>query len=150
MSTVHPIIEDPQLGPLTRAETTLDDGETVIHDWYAGSVSVDGHDLELMIDGSDPADIERLLPRARAIIAAIDSIRRQATDAIITHFSDGEPTADDLDEGAEDLQLDAIETTTDETVLHFTDACGEHFPDGYWPAVRLDAEGRVAEVTVES
>lgn len=150
MSTVHPIIEDPQLGPLTRAETTLDDGDTVIHDWYAGSATVGAHELELMIDGSDPADVEKLLPRARAVVADIDSIRRQATDAIIDHFSDGDPTAADLDEGAADLQLDAIETTYDEVVLHFTDTCGEHFPDGYWPAAHLDADGRVAEVTVES
>ncbi|MGF2947650.1 hypothetical protein [Microbacterium alcoholitolerans] len=150
MSTVHPIIEDPQLGPLTRAETTLDDGDTVTHDWYAGSLGVGDHEVELMIDGSDPATIERLLPRARAVIAELDSIRRRATNAIITHFSDGEPTAGDLDEGAADLQLDAIETTTDETVLHFTDSCGEHFPDGYWPAVHIDTEGGVAEVTVES
>lgn len=150
MSTVHPIIDDPHLGRLTRAETTLDDGDTVIHDWYAGSIPHGDHDLELVIDGADVADVEPLLPRARAVVTEIDSIRRRASDAILTHFSDGEPSAAERDEGAADLVLDTIETTADQTVLHFTDSCGRHFPDGYWPAVHLDAEGNVVDVTVES
>lgn len=150
MSTATVIIDDPDLGRLARAETTLDDGDTVIHDWYAGRIEVDDRELELMIDGADAAAVKTLLPRVRTLVADIDSIRRRASDAILTHFSDSEPTRAELDDGASDLLLDAIEQTSDHTVLHFTDSCGEHFPDGYWPAAHLDAEGNIVEVTVES
>lgn len=150
MTTAHPIIDDPDLGRLMRAETTLDDGDTVIHDWYASSIRLADRDVDLIIDGADPDEVQRLLPRARAVVTEIDSIRRRASDAILTHFSDTEPSRAELDDGADDLLLDVIETTSDTTVLHFTDACGQHFPAGYWPAAHLDADGNVTEVTVES
>ena len=35
-------------------------------------------------------------------------------------------------------------------VLHLEDGCGEHFMQGYWPAVRFDDDGDVVEVTVEA
>ena len=149
MSTQHPAIDDPELGTLTRAETTLDDGDVVTHDWYAGALTVDGRELELMIDGSDVDSVAALTPRARAVVADLDSIRRPASDAIVTHFSDGEPSPADLDAAASDLVLDTLETTDEATVLHFTDSCGEHFPEGFWPAVHLDLDGQVTEVTVE-
>lgn len=150
MTTAHPIIDDPNLGRLTRAETTLDDGDTVTHDWYASSIHHGDREIDLIIDGADADSIRALLPRARAVVTDLDSIRRRASDAILNHFSDAEPTPAELDAGAGDLQLDAIETTAEETVLHFTDACGQHFPDGYWPAAHLDTDGNVTEVTVES
>lgn len=150
MSTQQPIIEDAELGILTRAESTLEDGERVVHDWFAGTVTRDDHEIELVIDGESAADAEQLLPRTRAVVAAIDSIRRSASDAVITRFSDSEPSAHELDEGYDDLVLDAIEATADSTVLHFTDSCGLHFPAGFWPAVQLDANGDIADVTVES
>ncbi|UNK72051.1 hypothetical protein [Microbacterium sp. H1-D42] len=149
MSTANPIIDDPDLGRLARAESTLD-GDTVIHDWYASSIHIDDREVELVIDGADADAVQALLPRVRAVVAEIDSIRRSASDAIFTHFSDGEPSRAELDDGATDLLLDVIEATADGTVLHFTDACGQHFPDGYWPAAHLDPDSNVVEVTVES
>ncbi|BDZ37846.1 hypothetical protein GCM10025863_04600 [Microbacterium suwonense] len=62
-----------------------------------------------------------------------------------------EPTPNELAGAAVDLRLEAIEAAADgELVLHFVDTCGEHFPDGYWPAAHLDADGAVTSVTVES
>ncbi|MCA1307977.1 hypothetical protein LC082_13825 [Microbacterium esteraromaticum] len=150
MTSAHPIIDDPTLGRLTRAETTLDDGDTVIHDWYAASIPHDDRELDLIVDGADIDAVRALLPRARALVTDIDGIRRRAADAVFTRFSDADPTPAELDAGATDLQLDAIEVTTDETVLHFTDACGQHFPTGYWPAAHLSPDGEVQDVTVES
>lgn len=149
MSTQHPTIDDPHLGTLTRAESTLDYGDVVTHDWYSGALTIGGRELELMIDGADVDTVRTLLPRVRGIVADLDGTRRRASDAIITHFNDSEPSAAELDEGAADLVLDTLEITDDATVLHFTDSCGRHFPEGYWPAVHLGVDGGVVEVTVE-
>lgn len=149
MSTQYPTIEDPELGTLSRAETTLDDGDVVTHDWYSGALTIDGHELELMIDGADTDAVGTLIPRAHSVVADLDEIRRRASDAIITHFSDGEPSAAEFDQGAGDLVLDTLEITDDATVLHFSDSCGQHFPEGYWPAVHLGLDGTIGEVTVE-
>lgn len=149
MSTLHPTIEDPELGTLSRAETTLDDGDVVTHDWYSGTLTVDGRELELMIDGADVDQVGALVPRVHAIVADIDEIQRRASEAIVAHFSDSEPSSAELDEGAGDLVLDTVEITDEATVLHFTDSCGKHFPEGYWPAVHLGIDGQIVEVTVE-
>lgn len=149
MSTTHPTIEDPELGTLSRAETTLDDGDVVTHDWFSGALTIDGRELELMIDGADVDAVGSLLPRAHAVVEDLDEIRRRASDAVITHFSDRTPSASELDEGAGDLVLDTLEITGDATVLHFTDSCGQHFPEGYWPAVHLGVDGSIGEVTIE-
>ena len=37
-----------------------------------------------------------------------------------------------------------------DVVLHLADTCGDHFMDGYWPAVQLDPDDNVVAVTVES
>lgn len=150
MSNQHPTIEDPELGILTRAESTLDDGSTVAHDWFAGTVTAGDTEVEVVIDGTNATEVEQLIPRTRTLVADLERTRRVASDAIITRFSDSEPAAHELDEGFDDLVLDTIEITPDVTVLHFTDSCGAHFPEGFWPAVHLDATGTVTEVTVES
>jgi len=150
MGTQHPTIDDSELGTLTRAESTLDDGQTVTHDWFAGTLASSDQEIELVIDGSSSEQVERLVPRTRAIVAELDSIRRRASDAIITRFSDGEPTPAELDDGFNDLVLDTIEATVETTVLHFTDSCGQHFPEGFWPAVQLDETNSILEVSVES
>ena len=104
-----------------------------------------------MLEGASPGDVAPLLPRLRTVVAALPDLRRVASDAVVTTFSTGDPDPTELDEAAADLDLETIEASGDGTVvLHFTDSYGEHFPEGYWPAVHLDAEGAVATVTVES
>ena len=66
-------------------------------------------------------------------------------------FSEGEPTPDELAAAHDDLVVELVERHEDgSVVVHLADTCGEHFLDGYWPAVRFDAVGDVLEVTVES
>lgn len=151
MSAQQPSLDDPELGRLVRGESIFDDGTVAVHDWYVGTVSDGDAEIELMIDGTDVESVRPLLPRLRTVVADIATIRRAASDAIFTQFSDVEPEPYELDEGARDLRLEAIEATADGTfVLHFADSCGEHFPDGYWPAAHLDGDGAVTAVTVES
>jgi len=151
MSEQHPIVDDAELGPLSRATSELTDGTLLTHDWYSGTASVEGSDVTLMIEGTSPAEITPLLPRLRTTITRLGTLRRTATDAVVTSFSVGEPEPRELDEAASDLSLDAVEASADGTiVLHLLDTCGKHFPDGYWPAVHLDAVGAVVTVTVES
>ena len=151
MSDEHPTIDDPELGILTRATTELTDGSTLTHDWYAGTIVVDGDEVELMIEGTDPNEIAALLPRVRETVTHLASLRRIASDAVVTAFSNGEPEPHELNEAASDLSLETIEAAADGTIiLHLIDECGDHFPEGYWPAVHLGAGGDVEQVTVES
>jgi len=151
MSEEHPTIDDPELGTLTRATTELTDGTVLTHDWYAGGTVAHGSALDLMIEGTNTVEASGLLPHVRETIAALAVLRRLASDAIVTAFSTGAPEQHELDEAASDLTLETLEASADGTVvLHFIDSCGEHFPEGYWPAVHLGADGQITQVTVES
>ncbi|WP_228076076.1 enoyl-CoA hydratase/isomerase family protein, partial [Cellulosimicrobium cellulans] len=78
-------------------------------------------------------------------------LARRAVEAVVRRFSEGEPTPDELAAAHDDLVVELVERHEDgSVVVHLADTCGEHFLDGYWPAVRLDAVGDVVEVTVES
>lgn len=151
MSDEHPTIEHPELGTFTRASTEMTDGTVLTHDWYVGSVSSEGTELELMLEATSPEEARALLPRLQDAISELPSRRRSASDAVVTEFSQGEPEPSELDDAATDLALETIEVEADGTViLHLTDTCGSHFPEGYWPAVHFGAEGGITQVTVES
>ena len=151
MTDAHSTIDDPRLGTLTRARSELTDGTVLTHDWFVGTVSVDGAEIELMVEGTSPDEVTPLLPRLREVVARLDALRRTATDAVVSNFSTGDPEPHELDDAASDLTLDTIESASDGTVvLHLNDSCGDHFPDGYWPAVHLAVDDTVAQVTVES
>ena len=139
-------------GELARATTTLTSGETLVHDWYTGdsTSSADG-EPDLMLNATDADAAAALLPRAAAVFADRAGWHRRATDAVVTEFSAEEPTADELAEAADDLVLQTVEVLADgDVVLHLDDSCGQHFLDGYWPAVRFDADDVAVEVTVEA
>lgn len=151
MSDETPTIDDPELGTFARARSELTDGTVLTHDWFVGTVSVEGSELELMLEGTTPDEVAPLLPRMRDTVKRLSTLRRIATDAVIRNFSTGELQAHELDEAASDLTIEAIEAAADGTViLHLIDSCGEHFPEGYWPAVHLSVDDSVAQVTVES
>ncbi|MFF1541992.1 hypothetical protein ACFVWL_18110 [Microbacterium sp. NPDC058269] len=151
MSDVTSTIDDPELGTFTRARTELTDGSVLTHDWFVGTVSVEGTELELMLEGTTSGEVTPLLPRLRDTVKRLDIVRRIATDAVVTNFSTGDPQAHELDDAASDLTIEAIEAATDGTVVvHLIDSCGEHFPEGYWPAVHLGVDDSVVQVTVES
>ena len=151
MTDAHPTIDDPELGALTRATSELTDGSVLTHDWFVGTVSVAGTELDLMLEGTTVDEVTPLLPRLREVVARLDVLRRLATDAVVTNFSTGEPEPHELDDAFADLALETIEASSDGTVvLHLTDTCGEHFPEGYWPAVHFGVDDTVAQVTVES
>lgn len=151
MSDEHPTIDHPALGTFTRASTEMTDGTVLTHDWYVGSLSADGTELELMVEATAPEEARALLPRLQAAIADLAARRRLASDAVVAEFSQGEPEPSELDEAASDLALETIEVAADGTViLHLTDTCGSHFPEGYWPAVHFGADDDIAQVTVES
>ncbi|PJM95292.1 hypothetical protein CG719_12425 [Streptomyces sp. CB01373] len=133
-------------GVFTRATTTLSDGEVLIHDWYAT-----GGEPELMLRTADPAEAVDLVSRLAAFFADESGWRRRASDAVVAKFSEGPPEPAELDEAAEDLMLETVEVHPGgDLVLHLDDSCGRHFSSGYWPAVRIDADGFVTAVTVEA
>jgi hypothetical protein len=133
-------------GVFTRATTVLTDGDTLVHDWF----TVDG-EPELMLRATDSAEATALLPALGAFFADRAAWHRRATDAVVTRFGEGDPEPTELDDAADDLVLATVEVLPGrEVVLHLDDSCGQHFPDGYWPAVRFDESGAVVDVTVEA
>jgi hypothetical protein len=151
MSDENTTIDDPELGTFGRARSELTDGTVLTHDWFVGTVSVEGTELELMLEGTTSDEVAPLLPRLRDVVKRLHTLRRIATDAVVTHFNTGEPEPHELDDAASDLTIEAIEAAADGTIiLHLIDSCGEHFPEGCWPAVHLDVDDSVAQVTVES
>ena len=151
MSDENPTIDDPELGTLTRATSELTDGSVLTHDWFVGTVSVEGTELELMLEGTTSDEVTPLLPRMRDAVKRLHTLRRIATDAVVAKFSTGDPEPHELEEAASDLTIEALEAAADGTVIiHLIDSCGEHFPEGYWPAVHLAVDDSVAQVTVES
>lgn len=151
MSDETSTIDDPELGTFARAHSELTDGSALTHDWFVGTVSVEGAEIELMLEGTTADEVAPLLPRLRDTVKRLHTLRRIATDAVVAKFSTGDPEPDDLDDAAADLAIEALEAAADGTVvLHLTDTCGEHFPEGYWPAVHLAVDDSVAQVTVES
>ncbi|MFF7292937.1 hypothetical protein ACFY9N_10435 [Microbacterium sp. NPDC008134] len=151
MSDEHPTIDDADLGVFTRATTELSDGSVLTHDWYGGSLTHRDSTIELMLEGASVEESRARLPRLRAVISDLDAIQRRASDAVVTSFSQDEPEQHELDDAASDLALEAIEAASDGTiVLHLTDTCGTHFPEGYWPAAHLADDDTITNVTVES
>ncbi len=146
-----PEITHPELGAFRRARTELLDGEVLDHDWYSALIEVDGESVELTAASGSPEEVRAMLPRIAETVQALPTLRRVLSDAVVTGFSEGEPTAAELDDAASDLELQTIEAHPDGTVtVHLNDGCGEHFPEGYWPAVHLDRDGAVTDVTVEA
>ncbi|MCW5250715.1 MULTISPECIES: hypothetical protein [unclassified Streptomyces] len=98
-------------------------------------------------DGTVPAPVAARLRRAAGRCAELE---RRAAEAVVREFGEGAPTEAELAEARADLLLDTIEADGDGVVLHLSDTCGAHFPDGYWPAVRFDDAHEVVRVTVEA
>ncbi|GAA2464761.1 hypothetical protein [Agromyces soli] len=146
-----PEITYPELGAFRRARTELLDGGVLDHDWYSTLVEIDGESVELTASSGAPEEVRAMLPRIAETVRALPTLRRVLSDAVVTSFSEGEPTAAELDDAASDLELQTIEGHPDGSVtVHLNDGCGEHFPEGSWPAVHLDRDGAVTDVTVEA
>lgn len=140
-----------RFGEFRRARTELGAGEVLEHDWYIGNVVVDGAEVEVMIGTGDPVRARVLLPDLEDVVGAFAALARTASDAVVTEFGGAETAPEELDDAAQDLRVSTIEMREDGTVvLHLEDTCGQHFLDGYWPAVSLNAERKVLEVSVEA
>ncbi|MFH8223027.1 hypothetical protein ACH4C2_26095 [Streptomyces sp. NPDC018057] len=144
-------LTDEVLGVFTRGSFALSDGTLLYDSSYSLTRDLGGRTVTLQLATTDPAEAHRLLPRLRHAVAHHADLHHRAVTAVVHTLSDGPPTPDDLTEAHTDLLLDTIEATSPtDLTLHLSDSCGEHFLDGYWPAVRFDGEGGVVGVTVEA
>ncbi|MGI5322606.1 hypothetical protein [Actinomadura nitritigenes] len=144
-------ITDERLGVFARDAQTLSDGGVLYHSFCGSMRDPDGREIVLMLDTADPQEARRLLPRLHGMAENLAVLERRAIEAVVCAFTKGPPTADDYADARDDLALDTIAVEDgDEIVLHFTDSCGRHFLDGYWPAVRFDRDDTVLDVTVEA
>lgn len=149
--TAHPDVTHPTLGTLSRSSFTLTDGDVHFMDSYGGEIEVAGATIELLVESSDPNVVEALAERLAAALAQLPALVRRSTDAIVTEVGDEDPTESDREEAARGLALQTLAASPGGgLVLHFDDTTGEHFPDGYWPAVYLGAENEVLDVAVEA
>ncbi|MFF8818598.1 hypothetical protein ACF07D_11445 [Leucobacter sp. NPDC015123] len=149
--TAYPDVTHPALGTLRRSSFTLTDGETQYMESYAGEIDLAGTAVELLVESSDPAVVEKLSERLAAALAQLPRLVRRATDAIVAEFSDQDPTEADRDEAARDLALQTLAVLPDgRLVLHLDDTTSTHFPEGRWPAVYLGGDNEVLDVTVEA
>ncbi|MEU6749390.1 hypothetical protein ABZ914_24470 [Spirillospora sp. NPDC046719] len=144
-------ITDERLGVFTSDAQPLSDGSVLYHSFCGSMRHPDGREIVLMLDTTEPQEARRLLPRLYGTAANLTALERRAVEAIVHAFTKGPPTADDFADARTDLSLSTIAVEDGgEIVLHFTDLCGKHFLDGYWPAVRLDHDDTVLDVTVEA
>ncbi|MEU1513242.1 hypothetical protein ABZ490_13950 [Streptomyces sp. NPDC005811] len=144
-------VVDEALGVFARDVLELSDGTMLDSDFHSLTLPLDGQSVDLLLQTQDPTEARSLLPRLRRAVEHRTELRRRAVEAVVTTFSTEPPTAEDLAEAAADLLTQAIVVDgTGEVILHFTDSCGRHLLDGYWPAVRFDEADAVIDVTVES
>ncbi|MDR6200664.1 hypothetical protein QE374_002573 [Microbacterium sp. SORGH_AS428] len=133
-------------GVFSRDSVRSIDGEIRVFERF--SVAGDPH---LTLETGDERVAAGLLARLEAFLARRALWERAATDAVVVEFSAEDPTQDELDEAAADLRAEQIVVFPDAAVtVHLNDTCGQHFLDGYWPAVHFDSHDVVAKVTVES
>ncbi|MEU0540942.1 hypothetical protein ABZ319_13825 [Nocardia sp. NPDC005978] len=151
MNDAQTAVTHPELGVFERARTELTDGQVLEHDWYEGRALIANEELELMLETSDPDSARALLPVIATAVGALPTLSRIASDAVVGRFGDQPPTPEELEEAATDLRVVTVAARMDGTVvLHFEDTCGEHFLEGYWPAVVLDSAFEVLDITVEA
>lgn len=145
-----PPVHHPILGKLQRAVTPLPGGDVLNHEWYSTLVMVAGASIEIMVRATEPDAVRALLPRVVGLVVNWPTLHRTASDAVV-HALGFEITESELNAAEEDLILATIEAGSGgEVILHLNDKYGEHFPEGYWPAVHLDAEDHVIRVTVDA
>lgn len=133
-------------GIFTRSTTTLTNGEVLVHEAFSTASTP-----QLILATPDAAEAAALLPALSPFMTDAATWTRRATDAVVHRFSEEEPTPGELDDAATDLVVAAVEVRPGGDVqVHLDDTCGEHFLEGYWPAVRFPADGSEPEVTVES
>lgn len=133
-------------GEFVRSTKVLTGGETLILDSY----ELDG-EPELLLRTTDPEAGVGLLAQLTVFFDDRAVWQRRATDAVVTEFSERTPTAQELEDAAQDLVLQTVEVHSDlSVVLHLDDSCGLHFLQGHWPAVRFDADAKIVDVTVEA
>ncbi|THA34585.1 hypothetical protein E6R18_07400 [Streptomyces sp. A1277] len=105
----------------------------------------------LLLGTGDRVQARRLLPRLRRAVEDSAVLQQRAVEAVVHRFSTAPPTEEELTQSHADLLLDTVVVDDErEVVLHLNDSCGEHIMDGYWPAVRFDAQNQVADVTIET
>lgn len=144
-------VSHPELGDLHRGQWVDSTGDTYSDSWHSAEVTISDATVEVIAASADPELAAQLLTPLASVLRALPTLRREASDAIVAHFSDEAPTRAELDDAAGDLKLQSVEAVAPNRVkLHFDDSCGEHFRPGHWPAVEVTVEGVVVGVTLEA
>lgn len=145
---------DEVLGAFVRDGFRLPDGTWRPYDFYSLDLRLDGRRLTLTLNAADPEQARDLLPRLRRALENRSDLHCRAAEAVVHAFSDQPPTPAELADAHDDLQLTEIEAYTDAEdaliVVHLADSCGQHFADGYWPAVGFNRQDAVTDVSVRA
>jgi hypothetical protein len=115
---------------------------------------VTAHSVELDLDaeeGPGARDIMATLPRVRAVLADFAAVRERATEYLWAFGA----TGDESDEEKANFLREMVPSTLviagpAAIELHYDDISEKYMPQGYWPAVHLDADLTPVEVSVEA
>ncbi|CAM3218394.1 hypothetical protein [Stackebrandtia soli] len=110
-----------------------------------------GEAVVLVVSEADADTARALLPRLGGVVEDLTSVSRAGIRYLVDQLST-EPVAEvEYVEAYTDLAVtDVVVDATGTVTIHFSDGCGEHFLDGYWPSVSFDAANEPVSWSLEA
>ncbi|MET8176006.1 hypothetical protein [Streptomyces clavifer] len=110
-----------------------------------------GQDLSVSFDCAGPEKVAELLPHAREVVAEFDQVRRTGAEFLWDWGANGDESEEDRAGFLEAVApADLVVFRSGDFEVHFGDASGRFFPDGYWGAVQYQRDMTPASGTMEA
>ncbi|MFJ8614381.1 hypothetical protein ACIRD4_00770 [Streptomyces clavifer] len=114
-------------------------------------VAADGLDLSVSFDCAGPEMTAELLPHAREVVADFGAVRRAGAEFLWGWGANGDESEEDrADFLAAVAPTDLVLFRSGDFEVHFGDASGQYFTDGYWGAVQYRRDMAPASGTMEA
>ncbi|WP_405810373.1 hypothetical protein OG524_13465 [Streptomyces sp. NBC_01520] len=110
-----------------------------------------GQELSVSFDCAGPEKVAELLPHTREVVADFGQVRRTGAEFLWDWGANGDESEEDrvgfLDAVA---PTDLVVFRSGDFEVHFDDASGRYFPDGYWGAVQYRRDMTPESGTMEA
>ncbi|MCQ0022856.1 hypothetical protein M4914_07750 [Streptomyces somaliensis DSM 40738] len=118
---------------------------------YGVAVAFGGRSLWLSFDAADAGRTAELAPHARGLVEALTSVGAAGGEFLWHWGSDGTESPEEEARFLDALRPGSLVVyRSGDFEVHFDDTSGDHFPEGYWPAVRYRADRTPVAVSVEA
>jgi len=110
-------------------------------------------DIEVSFDSAGPETVTALLPHARTLAAALDRIAQAGAEFLWTWGAKGDESEAEKAEFFDQVMppTDLVVYRSGDFELHYCNASGgDHFMEGYWPAILFRADQTPVAVSVEA